>query len=529
MGMAVCWPMQCFRGTAHAKVCSPNSRSKAGKRRLLKKERDQHHLAVPSESLAFSECKEQRNTSLSGDDKGQKDQSAQIPSSFLNAVGIEGEDVGSETGATENKLGAASKEKQVQQVTMEDSAGGVGDHSKRQKLRGKRKSVSTSNTTSPLFPSASFRKKHESIHGGTMWDGTQRFKMSSRTGGDSTPRLLRVASGRKSPNSTVLELHSHVGSVAELSLGSNTRSTQSALGSAETTRKLINAKAVLRKHLHQSLVSSSESIRTSSCRSAVHTTRAEGDVMAARIPVNPLVQSDFYGENALTTQANWGEFGDWMVEEESECSRGDNAKHRKDNTFLHSEVSSSTLSSLSVSRIYRSSLRPREHLPADRLMICDLMDFSVEYATSDDPPDHLSCRLNGRATVHAPQNTGFPSFTDLISLGHASQINGAYPFESGLVGADSAIVYEEHKLYESEPEQDTACNTNTNAGWVGIGGEDGVGDEDWYARLRARLHVDEAEAKSGTPSGTGGSCGDDEGEKEKDMSPVVARECKTPP
>ncbi|ESL05939.1 hypothetical protein TRSC58_06396 [Trypanosoma rangeli SC58] len=412
---------------------------------------------------------------------------------------------------------------------MEVSLWGVGDYSRRQKLRGRRKSVSAENTTSPRFPSASFRKKNGSTHSGTMWDGTQRFKMSSRTGGESTPRLLRVVSGRKSPNSTASDLHSHAGSVADLSMGSNTRSAQSALGSAETTRKLINAKAVLRKHLHQSLVSSSESIRTSSCRSAVHTARVEGDVVAARLPVNPLVQCDVHGENAVASQAHEGEFGDWIAEEECEYSKGDNVKRRKGNTFLRSEVSSSTLSSLSVSRIYRSSLRQREHLSADRVMICDLMDFSVEYTTSDDPPDHPSCRFNGRSSVQAPQNTGCPSLTGFISMGYASQLNGVYPFESALVRADGGIVNEEHKLYESGPEQDAACNTDTNAGWVGIGGGDGVGDEDWYARLRARLHVDEAEGKSETPCGTGGSCSDDERENEKDMSPVVARECKSPP
>ncbi|RNF26487.1 uncharacterized protein Tco025E_01234 [Trypanosoma conorhini] len=517
MGIAAFRPLRWFRDNRSAKECANSPRGTIAGCSPLREERQQHSVVIASEALAVGDDNKQGDTLHSTHCKGQRDKSLPRSPPLFAAVGSEEDEVaGSKNVATENPLGATAREKLWQQSTLEMSLRGLGENPLRPKQGGRRESVLTDEVRTPLlFRTASFHERKGSVYSGVTWDGTQRFRMSSRAGGDVASRPLRVLSGRKSPNSILSDFHSNVESTVNLSQGSNARSLQSALCSVETTRTLINAKAVLRKHVHHSLASSSESGKTTSYRSAVHNARNEGDVGAVR-PVNPLVPFDVSGEFARVSPANEGDFGDRMGEEVWECAGGDGGRCRKGHTPSQIECPSPTLSSSSVFRNRRSSSGQCGVFSADRAMISDLMDRSVEYATSEDPPDQSSGRyINRRFSAHPPQDTGWAPPAELLSTGYTPQFNGMPPFRRELGHAEGVIARGEAEPDGTELNQNGVCNSNENKGWVGIGGDAGVESDDWYARLRSRLRLDDSEGNAESSNSTGHICGNGDREKKR--------------
>ncbi|EKF31403.1 hypothetical protein MOQ_004762 [Trypanosoma cruzi marinkellei] len=375
--------------------------------------------------------------------------------------------------------------------------------------------------TPPLLRIASLYEGKESSRSRKTGDESQEFGMSGRVGGISVASRLQVLSAQKSPESIFSDVQSNGDSAINLAQTNNPRSMPSMLGSIESTRTLLHAKAVLRKHVQHSMTVPPLGAGPSSCRSATYSAPSEGDAILART-VNPLIPRDKYGGNSRLPAVHNGEAVDGI-------GKIGRYRDRSDIISLHENIANAELSS-SSSCLVKSPLL-REHgdywkrqngFLADKSPNNNLVELVVGSAT-DEKLNELSGGQSGRERLlrSAPPTDCYPlagvasrSPTPRMDWGHSSQNEfgcvkrAGKKVDSGRGGGKTG--------------QDAA--DDAAVGWVAIGGEAGLGGEDWYARLRARCGLEESGGIAGPTAGSIDDCSNDDVKKNETVTPVGTAE-----
>ncbi|EAN86874.1 hypothetical protein, conserved [Trypanosoma cruzi] len=375
--------------------------------------------------------------------------------------------------------------------------------------------------TPPLLRMASLYEGKGSSRGRKTGDESQEFGLSGRVGGNSVVSRLHFLSAKKSQESIFSDAQSNGESAINLAQTNNTRSRQSMLGSIESTKTLLHAKAVLRKHVHHSLAIPPLSARPSSCRSTTYSALSEGDAILTRT-VNPLIPRDKYGGNFHLPAVHNVEAVDGIGKIGRYHDRIDIISLLENNTQAELSSSSSCLVKSPLLRENGDSWRQQNGFLADKCPNHNLVELVVDSATDE--------KLNGQSGDRssrdhllrsAPPTDCYPladvasrNPTPRIDCGHSSQNEFGCTKRPGKKG-DSG-------RGGGQTGQDAA--DDAAVGWVAIGGEAGVGGEDWYARLRARCGLEESGGIAGLTAGNIGDCSDDDVKKNETVAPVGTAE-----